>query len=58
MIFLMRNKIPDQEKRKKITATIDSQINDMLDEWMKKNGYDNKSKAVENIILQHMKKLT
>ena len=54
----MRNKIPDQEKRKKITATIDSQINDMLDEWMKQNGYENKSKAIETIILQQINKLT
>lgn len=52
----MRNKIPDKEKRKSITTTIDSKINDMLEEWMKENDYDNKSKVIENLILKQIKK--
>ena len=51
----MRHKIPDTEKRKKITTTIDSKINDLLEEWMKDNGYDNKSKVIEHLILNQIK---
>jgi len=52
----MRSKIPDKEKRKGVTTTIDSKINDMLEEWMKENDYDNKSKVIENLILKQIKK--
>ena len=53
----MRNKIPDSEKKKKITTTIDSKINEMLEEWMKENGFDNKSKVIEHLILKGSSKL-
>lgn len=52
----MRSKIPDSEKKKSITTTIDSKINDMLDEWMKENSYDNKSKVIEKLILNEINK--
>jgi len=52
----MRKKLPESEKKKKITTTIDSNINDMLEEWMKLNGYDNKSKVIEHLILKQMGK--
>jgi metal-responsive CopG/Arc/MetJ family transcriptional regulator len=52
----MRNKLPDNEKRKAITTTIDSKINNMLEEWMKDNNYDNKSKVIERLILNEINK--
>ncbi len=52
----MRNKIPDSEKKISVTATIDSKINDLLEKWMKENGYDNKSKVIEHLILKQIEK--
>ena len=52
----MRKKLPETEKKKNVTTTIDSKINDMLEEWMKLNGYDNKSKVIENLILKQIEK--
>jgi len=52
----MRNKLPENEKRKSITTTIDSKINNMLEEWMKDNNYDNKSKVIEKLILNEINK--
>lgn len=52
----MRNKLPEKEKRKSITTTIDSKINNMLEEWMKDNNYDNKSKVIEKLILNEINK--
>jgi len=53
---VMRNKLPENEKRKSITTTIDSKINNMLEEWMKDNNYDNKSKVIEKLILNEINK--
>ena len=52
----MRHKIPDTEKKISVTTTIDSKINDMLEEWMKNNGYDNKSKVIEHLIIKQIEK--
>ena len=52
----MRNKIPDQEKKISVTATIDSKINDLLDQWMEENGHTNKSKVIEHLILKQIGK--
>ena len=50
----MRNKLPDTEKRKSITTTINANINAMLEEYMKDNNYDNKSKVIEKLILNEI----
>lgn len=49
---MARQKTPENKKRKKITATIDSRLFDMLDEYMLENGYDvgDKSKLIEKFI--------
>lgn len=52
----MRKKLPESEKKKKITTTIDSNVNDMLEQWMEENGFDNKSKVIEHLILKQIKK--
>jgi metal-responsive CopG/Arc/MetJ family transcriptional regulator len=54
---MARQKVSENKKRKKITATIDSRLYDMLDEYMIDNGYDigDKSKLVEKLIKNQIK---
>lgn len=44
------------QERKKITATIDVRVADMLDEYMKDNHFENKSKLIERLIKNELKK--
>jgi len=57
---MARQKTPENKKRKKITATIDSRLFDMLDEYMLENGYDvgDKSKLIEKLIKNEIKEQT
>lgn len=43
-------------KRKKITATIDKEVSDKLDDFMKDNYFDNKSKLIERLVKNELKK--
>ena len=47
----MRNKIPDDKKKKKISITIDEKLLNLFDDHI---GEDNKSKYIENLIRKDM----
>ena len=46
----MKRKYPEGKGRKKITVTIDKNLNEVFDEYIKDNGYYNKSQLVEDLI--------
>ena len=46
----MKKKYPDGKGRKKITITIDEKINEAFNEYIKDNGYYNKSEVIEDLI--------
>lgn len=52
----MRKKLPDSEKKTKITATIDKEIYDMLEEHLKSINFSNKSKYIEWILKKELNK--
>jgi hypothetical protein len=51
----MRKKIPDEEKKKSITLSINTYINDILEKHIKENGL-NKSKFIETLLEKKLKK--
>jgi metal-responsive CopG/Arc/MetJ family transcriptional regulator len=50
----MRNKIPDEKKKEKMTLTIDENIVEILDKYLKDNDIKNKSKYIESLIRKDM----
>ena len=52
----MKKKYPDEKRRKKITITIDEKINDAFNDYIKNNGYYNKSEIIENLIMKEINK--
>ena len=54
----MKKKYPEEKRRKKITITIDEKINKSFDEYIKDNGYHNKSGVIEDLIKKIINKNT
>lgn len=54
-ILNMRKKIPDEEKRKKVSFSIDPRIYDMWIEYCKKYEIENYSEYFEKIIKEKLK---
>lgn len=52
----MRNKIPDDKKKEKMTLTIDENISVIFDKYLKDNDIKNKSKYIEKLIREDMEK--
>jgi len=50
-----RKKIPDELKRKNMNVTIDCDLFKLLNKYMEENKIYNKSKYVENLIIQDLK---
>ena len=50
----MRNKIPDDKKKEKMTLTIDENISEILDKYLEDNNIKNKSKYIESLIRKDM----
>jgi metal-responsive CopG/Arc/MetJ family transcriptional regulator len=50
----MRKKIPDEEKKKSITLTLNPYINELLDKHLKEIGL-NKSEFIENLLRDKLK---
>lgn len=46
----MKKKYPEEKRRMKITITIDEKINEAFNEYVKDNGYYNKSEVIEDLI--------
>ncbi len=52
----MRKKYPKDKLRKKITATVDKKVNDVLEEYIKDNEIYNKSNLIGTLIKKQIKK--
>ena len=52
----MKRKYPESKKRKKITATVDKNVNDVLEEYIEDNEIYNKSGLIETLIKNQIKK--
>jgi len=50
----MRNKIPDEKKKEKMTLTIDENIAEILEKYIEDNNIKNKSKYIESLIRKDM----
>ncbi len=51
----MRNKIPDEKKKEKMTLTIDENIAEILEKYLDDNNIKNKSKYIESLIRKDMR---
>jgi metal-responsive CopG/Arc/MetJ family transcriptional regulator len=50
----MRKKLPEEEKKKPLTLSINKQINELLDKHIKEKGI-NKSKFIEQLLEEKLK---
>lgn len=50
----MRNKIPDEKKKEKMTLTIDENIVEIFEKYLEDNNIKNKSKYIESLIRRDM----
>lgn len=51
----MRHKIPDENKKKKFSITIDERLSLLLDKYMSENNINNKSLYIESLVRKDMK---
>lgn len=52
----MRYKIPEEDKKVKITATIDKNLYELMEEYMNDNNIKNKSKFIEDLLKKNINK--
>lgn len=52
---MARRKIPEDQKRKDLTVTVNVILNEKLEKYLKDNNIDNKSKYLEKIIKDDLK---
>jgi hypothetical protein len=52
---MARKKIPDDQKRKDLTVSVNIILNNKLEEYLKENSINNKSKYVEKLIKDDLK---
>ena len=50
----MRNKMPDEKKKKKASVTIDNELLEILDKFIIDQSIKNKSKYIESLIRKDM----
>jgi len=48
----MRKKIPDEEKRKKISFTVDPRVYDIWKKYCEDNDIENQSEFIEKLIIK------
>lgn len=51
---MSRNKLPEEDKKKEFSITMNEKLNNILEEYMIKNMMSNKSKYIENLIIEDM----
>ena len=51
----MRHKIPDENKKKKFSITIDEKLSLLLEKYMSENNINNKSLYIESLVRKDMK---
>lgn len=52
----MRERVPDNKKRKKVAFTIDPDVYKLWVKYCEDNGVDNYSEYIENIIIEKLNK--
>jgi hypothetical protein len=55
-IIGMRKKLPEDEKRKKVSFTIDPKVFEVFERYCQENGIENYSSYIEKIIIENLKK--
>jgi len=50
----MRNKLPEEEKKKKISITIDMKLNDLLEKHLDNIDAPSKSKYIETLLRKNL----
>jgi len=50
----MRHRIPDEDKKEKMTLTIDNKVMELFDNYLADNEITNKSKYIESLIRKDM----
>ena len=53
---MSRHKISDTNKKKDLTITVDIKLNEMLEQYLIDNNINNKSKYIEKLIKEDLKK--
>jgi metal-responsive CopG/Arc/MetJ family transcriptional regulator len=54
-LMFMRNKMTDDEKKQKVTFSINEKLNELLDKQIEKEGIK-KSQLIEKILKEHFNK--
>jgi metal-responsive CopG/Arc/MetJ family transcriptional regulator len=52
---MSRQKLPDEDKRKEFSITMNEKLNTILEKYMTEKGIDNKSKYIERLVEEDMK---
>jgi hypothetical protein len=55
-IIVMRKKLPDDQKKRKVSFTIDPKIFQLFEKYCKENQIENHSSFIEKIIVQNLEK--
>ena len=51
----MRKKLEEEDKKRKMTITIDDELLDMFEQYMEEIGNSNKTKYIEKLIKEDLK---
>lgn len=52
---MARQKLPEEEKKKDFSVSINMKLNDKLEEYLDSKGISNKSKYIEKLVKEDMK---
>jgi hypothetical protein len=55
-IIGMRKKLPEEQKRKKVSFTIDPRVFEVFEKYCQENGIENYSSYIEKIIIDNLNK--
>lgn len=53
---MARKKLSDEEKKKEVSISVNIILNEKLEKYLENNGYTNKSKYIEKLIKDDLKK--
>lgn len=54
-LFMSRKKLPENKKKKEFTITINNNLDELLEKYIKEQNIKNKSQYIENLIRTDMK---
>jgi len=53
---MARQKLPEEKKKRDISVSVDEKLSDLLEKYLKENEYKNRSKYIEKLIKEDLKK--